>query len=707
MLPIVTKLSLKAFSRGGVARILLLVAMSFFCISVLALYFVQLRPSWTVRMSVSNVVHLDGYEWRADLVNPIPLPLRWLLYIPTDSLYHPRGSNLRVFDSTGELGPAHSLHEDIIKKGGGRFSYWLNSLRFSTRDNLSPDTAAYIRNIKMIVIPVLFPFYKWAAFVIGVYLLFLLALKVIHTRLVQVLALGVKSCHQRRSIGWPIVLIFACADYIHLLHTLPKGILTFSDSGSYLLFSPIVTTGYPLIIHAVIYVLGSPYYIVLIQFAVAAFAITYFCKAIEKRFSAITVIAIGVLMVIKGDTAYLSFSLLTDSFGYSIILVMSALWIGFSCQPRRRSVIGMAVLIIIAVAIRPAIIALIVPTVALTLYYFRFSKQYLFIAVTGCVLACFSNAALRAMTSPWLERGSVDHYLNTVWPLELGTDHTKFWRSAGRGTSMGVWDDLLGQVRLSITPGQRSQYPIETREIAAALATQHAAFENAKSWEEKYVIFSDVRGRQIEGVLKGLYPQTINEPDPCTVLERLCSRLSMETIIDHPLALPEITWIKLAHEITTTLVGSWQAEYNIESTASVGSGLWKERYGLSSGPFNMTSPKGIQYYLDTWIHPLLPAMFVIAIIYSMLFLLLFFRIIPHSDRLFLLSLFGMLCSTYTMMVCLMARPLYRYGMPIAPAYIFLLLGTIELLLRGAYPIAQRPLCHCAQDLKSRIKWSTE
>jgi hypothetical protein len=38
------------------------------------------------------------------------------------------------------MGPAHSQHEDIRQKGGGRFSHWGELVLFSTTDNSSPFT---------------------------------------------------------------------------------------------------------------------------------------------------------------------------------------------------------------------------------------------------------------------------------------------------------------------------------------------------------------------------------------------------------------------------------------------------------------------------------------------------------------------------------------------------------------------------------------
>jgi cephalosporin hydroxylase len=55
----------------------------------------------------------------------------------SDSDDHPGVSSLRLFEEGGELGPPHSIHVDIVGRGGGRYSHWKNELLFSSSDNSS------------------------------------------------------------------------------------------------------------------------------------------------------------------------------------------------------------------------------------------------------------------------------------------------------------------------------------------------------------------------------------------------------------------------------------------------------------------------------------------------------------------------------------------------------------------------------------------
>jgi len=49
-------------------------------------------------------------------------------------------SILRLFENGVELGPAHSVHDDIRNLGKGRFSHWGTSIIFSASDNSDPRT---------------------------------------------------------------------------------------------------------------------------------------------------------------------------------------------------------------------------------------------------------------------------------------------------------------------------------------------------------------------------------------------------------------------------------------------------------------------------------------------------------------------------------------------------------------------------------------
>lgn len=60
--------------------------------------------------------------------------------LPGDSAQGATQSSLRIFEDGVELGPAHSLHQDIRELGAGRFSHWGNALYFSSRDGTDPRT---------------------------------------------------------------------------------------------------------------------------------------------------------------------------------------------------------------------------------------------------------------------------------------------------------------------------------------------------------------------------------------------------------------------------------------------------------------------------------------------------------------------------------------------------------------------------------------
>lgn len=57
-----------------------------------------------------------------------------------DSAEGPRRSSVMVFEGGELLGLAHSVHDHVVRFGGGRFSHWGPRLLFSTRDNTDPNT---------------------------------------------------------------------------------------------------------------------------------------------------------------------------------------------------------------------------------------------------------------------------------------------------------------------------------------------------------------------------------------------------------------------------------------------------------------------------------------------------------------------------------------------------------------------------------------
>jgi hypothetical protein len=60
-----------------------------------------------------------------------------------DSSAEQTRSPFLLYENDTPLGPAHSLHVDIIKEGRGRFSHWKGiGFVFSASDNANPNTVA-------------------------------------------------------------------------------------------------------------------------------------------------------------------------------------------------------------------------------------------------------------------------------------------------------------------------------------------------------------------------------------------------------------------------------------------------------------------------------------------------------------------------------------------------------------------------------------
>lgn len=81
--------------------------------------------------SIIDINHSGGHCFTAPTPDDAP---------QGDDLNLPDRSNLRVFEDGIELGPAHSLHDNIFKQGGGRFSHWGRWLIFSSSDGSDPRT---------------------------------------------------------------------------------------------------------------------------------------------------------------------------------------------------------------------------------------------------------------------------------------------------------------------------------------------------------------------------------------------------------------------------------------------------------------------------------------------------------------------------------------------------------------------------------------
>lgn len=78
-----------------------------------------------------------GNAWKTSIPQ-LAKPLSFFFSIAGDSTSNPDGSTLELFENNAKLGPAHALHDDIRARGNGLYSYWGDTLYFSTSDNSNP-----------------------------------------------------------------------------------------------------------------------------------------------------------------------------------------------------------------------------------------------------------------------------------------------------------------------------------------------------------------------------------------------------------------------------------------------------------------------------------------------------------------------------------------------------------------------------------------
>lgn len=56
----------------------------------------------------------------------------------SDTIEHPKRSAYSLTEDGKPLGPAHSTHDEVRKKGNGRWSHWEQAIYFSSSDGTDP-----------------------------------------------------------------------------------------------------------------------------------------------------------------------------------------------------------------------------------------------------------------------------------------------------------------------------------------------------------------------------------------------------------------------------------------------------------------------------------------------------------------------------------------------------------------------------------------
>ena len=107
------------------------------CLDTRAVQIVLTRPFFHENGQM-YLAHVRIDTWR------IPNYLKWkflsnLSLGPSDTLEEPTRATSVVCEDDKQLGPAHSLHVDIVRLGHGSYSQWDNGLMFSSSDGSDPN----------------------------------------------------------------------------------------------------------------------------------------------------------------------------------------------------------------------------------------------------------------------------------------------------------------------------------------------------------------------------------------------------------------------------------------------------------------------------------------------------------------------------------------------------------------------------------------
>jgi hypothetical protein len=107
------------------------------CLDTRAVQIILPRPFFHEN-GLMYLAHVRIDIWR------IPNYFKWKLLSnlslgPSDTLEEPAQATSVVCEDDNQLGPAHSLHVDIVSLGHGRYSQWDDGLLFSSSDGSDPN----------------------------------------------------------------------------------------------------------------------------------------------------------------------------------------------------------------------------------------------------------------------------------------------------------------------------------------------------------------------------------------------------------------------------------------------------------------------------------------------------------------------------------------------------------------------------------------
>jgi hypothetical protein len=642
------------------------------CASALVLSAIVLAafpPQLTVRLESPR--RANGEMWAAGLQYP-RVPLGWALHFPSDSAGAPTASTLRLFNSQGELGPAHSLHADIASLGGGRFSDWNHVLLFSLGD--SQGSAAEISSVSAIASPQIRPWLLLLSLLLAAPVMVRVAKWSARSPATQRIAVPVAAAIEKRAFAWPIVAAIGVAHFSMLFVGMGSSVLLASDSDSYLVFSPLTTPGYSLLVHVLLAIFETPLAIVAFQFWAALISIVYLCRQLEQDLSWMVALPVGILIIAKDGLNSLHVAILSDSITVSLSLLVVAVFMRQLKRPTARSAVPLFLLLFAALAVRPATAYLLVLGVLVAIIVYRRAKAPAVAMIAAVVTAAIAQPLLVQATQTMLASAATDRYVMSIWSGQNGP--TPYWGGKMRasGTQSGYM--LFLQVRLGLQANQRSAYPEDTRELAQALAGEREQFFNARSWRAKYATFeSGYSALTTKTTVARLHPQEIASVDGWIFQEELLGRLAVETIRNAPEHMLLITCLKLGTALTERMLGNWAIGREEPYVASPAASHWARRYGVTATGMVASPAKSLSAQVERFRPLLVWSTSAVAVLGVVLLPLVILGRVRRPE-LVVLAVLSAAFLGYTLMVCLVQAPIWRYGEAISAIGLACLFGWL-------------------------------
>ncbi len=303
-------------------------------------------------IAAGEILPVNGHAFSVPLTRAVKItwPAAFFFPLDGDSVDSPTRSSLRIYENGAPLGPAHSIHQDIMMKGGGRFSHWHTDLRFSATDNSDPQING--RNYRIIITPSLLRILSGP---IAFFLLFV-GWRYWRSPQTSMKEVIIARALLKRDAFW-YGLSALLAMYIICLYWVasPSTPLIAPDSGTYWAAKPYRTIGYPLFMWTQYGLFGSLRSIVIAQIIIYTSACLTLQQGLRRLSGSAPLAALATIILLTyGACQTTALWLLTESLFTSLLIFHAAAAAFVFWRPRRLNLILLAITVILAIAVRPA-----------------------------------------------------------------------------------------------------------------------------------------------------------------------------------------------------------------------------------------------------------------------------------------------------------------------------------------------------------------